>query len=70
MGEGPAHCVFATPKLVILGSIRKQAVMRAGELALPLTGCSTQKSGPCTLPEGNSRAASTGMGKSELAHRA
>lgn len=38
-------------------------VMRAGELALPLTSCNTQESGPYTLPEQHSRSGPVGRGR-------
>lgn len=43
-------------------------VMRAAELSLSLTGCSTQESGPCTLPGQKSRAdlVAWGAGQSAL----
>lgn len=42
-------------------------VMRSHELALPLTGCSTQKSRPFTLTGEQVELALGGMGEGELA---
>lgn len=42
-------------------------VMRTGELALLLTGCSTWESGTCTLPGQHSKAGAGGGGMGELA---
>jgi hypothetical protein len=39
--------------------------MRAGKLALPLNSCSTQESGPCTLPWQHNRANPAGVGLGE-----
>lgn len=44
-------------------------VIRAGELALPLTTCSTWESGPCTSPRRHSRADLSGRGSGETALR-
>jgi hypothetical protein len=41
------------------------AGVRVGELALPLTSCSTQESGSCTPLRQHNRAGPAGMGASE-----
>lgn len=41
-------------------------VLKAGEQSLPLSGCSTGKSGPCTLPGQHSRTGPSGKGIGNL----
>jgi hypothetical protein len=44
-----------------------EAVMRTGELSLPLTSCSSWESGPYISPRHHGKAGSGGGGTSELA---
>ena len=52
--------LFLISTLFVMGGRADPVIMRAGELSLPITRCSTRESRPCTSPRQQSRAGPSG----------